>query len=133
MHPPRAGDYIAPENTALEVMYPGYRLGSGAEVEDAMARRLPLAVDVSHVFIQLHAGAMTAAIWQRLANYDRIAEVHVSANRGVADSHDPIGPSTFGLDWARARLAAGAPVVLESYFHRLRRDERLRQIELVRA
>src|SRR5688572_20352587 len=36
----------------LETMYPGYALGEGDELEWAMARRLPLAVDVSHLYMQ---------------------------------------------------------------------------------
>jgi hypothetical protein len=134
VHPPRAGKapFEGPPG-ALEIMYPGYQLGSGAEIEDAMTRGLPLAVDVSHAFIQITAGVLCEDTWRRLQDYARVVEVHVSANRGRADSHDPIGPRAFGLGWARARLAAGTPVVLESYFHRLDRDARLRQIDLVRS
>ncbi len=114
-------------------MYPGYELGDGESIERAMADRLPLAVDISHAFIQRNAGVMTATTWQRLADYDRIAEVHVSANAGAYDSHRPITDETFGLAWARERLRAGTPTVLECYMHKLPDDERRRQLDLVRA
>jgi hypothetical protein len=134
VHPPLAGAArFTPPHGALETMYPGYQLGTGAELEDAMTRRLPLAVDVSHIFLQRCADVITDDTWRRLQDYDRVVEVHVSANKGRTDSHEPIDASTFGLGWARARLASGTPTVLESYFHRLGRDTRLRQIELVRA
>src|SRR5258706_789901 len=58
VHPPRTGepwwDWYdgAATRPIVEVMYPGYELGAGDEVERAMDAQLPLAVDVSHVFIQ---------------------------------------------------------------------------------
>jgi hypothetical protein len=128
----RAWYEAAAVRPVVEVMYPGYALGTGAEVERAMADRLPLAVDISHVFIQLEQGAMTRATWDRLADYDGIAEVHVSANRGGHDTHLALADSTFGLAWACARLAAGTPTVLECYMHRLTTAERCHQIDLIR-
>jgi hypothetical protein len=115
----------------LETMYPGYVLGTGDAIEDAMRLGVPLAVDVSHVFMQLAQGAMTDATWRRLAAYERVAEVHVSANDGARDLHACLSPSTFGIDWARERLAAGVPVVLECYMHRLSTFERQGQIALI--
>lgn len=115
----------------LEVMYPGYALGTGEDVERAMAAHWPLVVDISHVFIQRMQGAMTAATWRRLADYDRITEVHVSANGGRHDTHQPLVDDTFGLDWARERLANGEVVVLECYMHRLTADQRREQVELI--
>lgn len=141
VHPPEdgecAGDWRAWYASAavrpiLEVMYPGYALGTGDDVERAMADALPLAVDVSHVHIQRAQGAMDARVWRRLASYPHIAEVHVSANAGRHDTHEPLAAGTFGLDWARERLQAGTPTVLECYMHRLSTDERRRQIDLVR-
>jgi hypothetical protein len=116
----------------VEVMYPSYTLGDGAAIERAIDAGWDLAVDTSHAFIQITQGAMTPAQWQRLCDYDRVAEVHVSANRGEFDSHQPVAADTFGLAWARARLAAGTPVVLECYMHKLAIDERRRQVDLVR-
>lgn len=117
----------------LETMYPGWVLGTGDELEDAMRAGAALAVDVSHVFLQLCAGAMRESTWQRLAAYERIGEVHVSANDGSRDAHAPLAPSTFGLAWARERLGDGVPVVLECYMHRLSRREREDQIALLRG
>jgi hypothetical protein len=140
VHPPQdreAADWRAWYDAAgsrpiLEVMYPGYALGTGGEVERAIADGLPLAVDVSHVHIQRTQGAMDDRVWRRLADYPQIAEVHVSANAGRHDTHDPLRADTFGLDWARERLAE-LPVVLECYMHRLSIDERRRQIDLVKG
>jgi len=136
VHPPKAGEpwraWLERAGTPpiVEVMYPGYELGTGDEVERAMADGLVLAVDISHAFIQLTAGAMTDATWHRLQAYDRIAEVHVSANRGRNDTHQPIASDTFGLAWARER-GAHVPVVLECYMHRLSDAQRRAQLAIL--
>jgi hypothetical protein len=127
----RAWYEAAPRRPVLEVMYPGFTLGCGDEVLAAMDAGRPLAVDVSHVFIQRTQGAMDERVWHRLQGYERIAEVHVSANGGRHDTHRPLADDTFGLAWAREQLRAGTPVVLECYMHRLTDGERRRQIELV--
>lgn len=115
----------------LETMYPGYVLGSGEELEVAMQLGVHLAVDVSHVFIQLTQGTMTDATWRRLSAYERIGEVHVSANQGRHDTHMPMTRGTFGLDWARERFAAGTPTVVECYMHRLSPQARRDQVGLM--
>jgi hypothetical protein len=122
-----------PAAVALETMYPGYCLGDDESLRRAMALARPLAVDVSHVYLALVAGTMTPATWQRLQDYERIVEVHLSANDGRSDAHRPLARDTFGLDWARARARAGAPLVLECYLHRLDGDERRRQADLARG
>jgi hypothetical protein len=138
VHPPLAGMAWRPwfeRVTAppiLEVMYPGYELGTGDEVEAAMTDGITLAVDVSHVYLQRMAGVMTDATWRRLADYDRIAEVHVSANQGRADTHRPLTRETFGLDWIRERAANGDDVILECYMHKLDDERRQHQLELLR-
>ena len=131
VHPPLAGERWTP-TPIVEVMYPGYELGTGDEVERALDDGLTIAVDVSHVFLQRSQGAMSDRTWHRLANYDRIAEVHVSANRGRADSHQPLTPQTFGLDWVRERARNGDAVILECYMHKLSDDQRRHQLELLR-
>ena len=115
---------------ALEVMYPGYGLGTGAEVEQAMAAGIPLAVDISHVYLQICAGAMGQDTWRRLQSYPGLVEVHVSANSGRNDSHQPINAATFGLDWARAQTHV--PIILECYLHRLSPGERQTQLDYLR-
>ncbi len=139
VHPPLADQPCeawyadAPTRPIVEVMYPSYALGDGDAVARAMACGWELAVDISHAFIQRTQGVMTEAQWQTLCDYDRIAEVHVSANRGELDAHQPLVETTFGLGWARARLAAGTPVVVECYMHKLGDGERRRQLDLLRA
>lgn len=118
---------------ATEVMYPGEWLGTGAELARAMDARMPLAIDISHVFIQRCARAIDDATLRRVFDYDNIIEVHVSANDGSRDTHQPLREDTFGLSWARARLASGTPTILECYMHRLSLDDRRRQIDLVRS
>ncbi|HET9993121.1 MAG TPA: hypothetical protein VFQ65_31515, partial [Kofleriaceae bacterium] len=136
VHPPKAGEpwrawlERAAAPPIVEVMYPGYELGTGDEVERAMFDHLALAVDISHVFIQRSAGAMSDATWRRLQAYDRIAEVHVSANRGRADTHQPIAADTFGLAWARER-GAHVPIILECYMHRLSDAQRHAQLAIL--
>lgn len=139
VHPPlehehtqwRAWFDAAPRRPILEVMYPGYALGTGDAVERAMDDGIVLAVDISHVFLQLARGAMHDRTWHRLQTYERVAEVHVSANQGRADSHQPLTSETFGLAWARERIADAAPVVLECYMHKLSEQQRHDQLGLV--
>jgi hypothetical protein len=114
----------------LETMYPGSALGRGAELDHAMSLGLPLAVDVSHVFMQFHAGVIGEATWKRLQDYEHVAEVHVSRNDGRSDQHLSLTAATFGLEWAREKLKAGTPVILESYFHRASDDSRRAQCAL---
>lgn len=115
----------------LEVMPPGLHLGSGEEIRRAMAMELPLAVDVSHVHLQLEAGTMSRADWDALAEYDAVVEVHVSRDDGKNDVHWPIDASTHGLAWARERAAGGVPLVLECYMHRMTRAEAEDQLALL--
>ncbi len=122
----------APQRPTLELMYPGYTLGDGASIERVLDAGWPLAVDISHAFIQRTQGAMTEATWKRVMDHDRIVEVHVSANGGRHDSHQPLVEQTFGLAWARERLAAGTPTVLECYMHRLDDSNRRRQLDHLR-
>lgn len=117
----------------LETMYPGYLLGNGDELVWAMERKLPLAVDVSHLAIEREAGVLSDEVLARVLEYDRIEEVHVSRSVKMRDAHAPIDASTFGLEWVRARLRAGTLVVLECYMHKLSREERRRQIDWVRG
>lgn len=115
----------------VETMYPGYALGCGAQLDEAMDAQLRLAVDISHVFIQRHAGVIGEPTWRRLQDYPHIAEIHVSKNPGTTDAHQPLSSGTFGLEWAKAKLRVGTPVILESYFHRLSQEQRRAQVALV--
>ena len=117
----------------LETMYPGYALGSGSELEWAMEHNLPLAVDVSHVFIQRTQGVLSERVLRAVFDYPHIAEVHVSANLGKHDSHLPIADTSFGIPWAIERHRSGTPTVLECYMHRLSEEERQRQVEALRC
>jgi hypothetical protein len=140
VHPPRAEHAAAATFLdepvglpILETMYPGYALADGPALERAMALGLQLAVDVSHLYIQRTQGVLGDATLARVLDYERIAEVHVSANDGRRDLHAPLTEASFGLAWARQRLAAGTPTILECYFHRLTPVERRAQIDLVRG
>jgi hypothetical protein len=143
VHPPSAGEASfevfaqaterQPGLPVLETMYPGHRLGTGAELVWAMDRALRLAVDVSHLQIQREAGALPPEVWRRLADYEQIDEIHVSGTDGRHDLHAPVTEGTFALAWVRERLRAGSCVVLECYMHRLSEPERARQVALVRG
>lgn len=128
VHPPAAGGRYS-DAPILETMYPGYELGDGDALDAAMDRGARLAVDVSHLFIQRTQGVLSDRTLARVLDYERVEEIHVSANDGARDLHAPLRADSFGLDWARQR---GVPVVLECYFHKLDADARRRQIELVR-
>jgi hypothetical protein len=131
VHPPKCYvDLTKYQEQVFEVMYPGYYLGSGSEVELAMEQGVYLAVDISHVFIQVSSGAMSLSTWSRLKCYGRVKEIHVSANNGTSDLHKPITKDSFGLSWLGDRREL--PVVLECYMHRLSKSERLEQIKLIK-
>lgn len=133
LHPPRSRDVPAdwrpPADVVLETMYPGYAaLATGDQLSAAMDDGRWLAVDVAHLDIQAHHGLLPPAVKNRLLEYDRVAEVHVSTSREHRDAHAAIATSTWGLEWAKARLAAGTPVVLECYMHKLSPAERAEQV-----
>lgn len=123
---------IGERGQIAETMYPGHLLGCGEELEEAMAAGADLAVDISHLYIQRERGVLSPRTEARLFDYDRIAEIHVSANDGRADQHRPLSQTSYGLSWARARLQLGCAVILESYFHRLSEPERRHQLDLLR-
>jgi hypothetical protein len=124
------GEY---QDILLETMYPGHGLGSSEEILWAMAVGLNLAVDVSHIYIQLCQGSLDRSTWHKLQNYPHIGEFHISANNGKGDIHQPITNETFGLDWLRDRInvTQDIPVILECYMHHLYLRERQEQIELI--
>ncbi len=144
VHPPKIEDEVsqiwrrkaeqgAYQNLVLETMYAGYYLGSSDDILWAMAVGLNLAVDVSHIYIQLCQGSLDRSTWQKLQNYPNIGEFHISANNGKGDIHQPIDPQTFGLDWIRDRTNGNQdlPVILECYMHHLSFIERQAQVKLV--
>lgn len=132
-HPVRFDAWLtgALEVDALcEVMYPGYLLGQDAQLLDAMASGLRLAIDISHLHIQRVRGDLREATLNQLLDYPHIEEVHVSHNLGRADSHLPLREETPWLAWARERKQAGIPLVFESRMHG--REERFAsQLELL--
>lgn len=117
---------------ALETMYPGHLLGTGAELVQAMEAGVELAVDVSHLHIQRTAGVLSDAELARVLTYDHIVEVHVSANDGRADQHRPLQPDSFLLKAAVALARDRAvPLVWETYLHKQTREQVLGQLELL--
>jgi hypothetical protein len=137
IHPPLARDAdsfwkLDPATLPIiEVMYPSYTLGTGREVRRAMESGMKLAVDLSHLWIQLHSGACTDSDVDALLAYDHIAEIHVSHNDGTRDSHSPLTLDSYGLGWAAERT--DVPVVFEGYLHRLTDQQRREQVELLRS
>jgi hypothetical protein len=142
VHPPKLGSRTgttfweqAPRHSetgiAFETMYPGYLLGTGAELERAMGIGLRLAVDVSHLFIQWTSGVIRSDTLERVFQYPHIEEVHASANDGTGDQHRSITTSTFGLDWVRQMCATHVPVVLESHLHMQSVEQRQEQLSLI--
>src|SRR5262249_44771690 len=136
VHPPLAGDvpddWQPPDGVVLETMYPSYAgLASGDQIAAAMDAGRWLAVDVAHLGIQMHHGILDQTVLQRLLDYPRVAEVHVSTSKEARDTHARITNLTWGIDWARHHLKAGTPVVLECYMHKLSHEERLEQVALL--
>ncbi|MBL8918359.1 MAG: hypothetical protein JNJ54_05825 [Myxococcaceae bacterium] len=120
------------DERVLETMYPGYRLGTGGELERAMDLGVRLAVDVSHLFIQRTAGVLADATLRRLLDYAQVAEVHVSQNDGRHDSHRLLRGDVFGLGWAVERERSGVPLIYEAYLHQARDDVRRSQLDRLR-
>lgn len=119
-----------PELT-YETMWGPYLLSTDDELFAAMSARLKLAVDTSHLKIQLQSGAVSEFAVRHLMEYDRIEEIHVSDNNGKSDSHRPITRETYGLRWAQERGDAGVPVILEGYFHKLSFEQQQEQMEIL--
>ncbi|OWK40481.1 hypothetical protein FRUB_05400 [Fimbriiglobus ruber] len=110
-------------------MYPGYAaLANGDQIAAAMDEGRWIAVDVAHLDIQKYHGVLADAVLNRLLAYERVAEVHVSTSQDARDSHAKLTASTWGIEWARSRLATGTPVILECYMHKLTHEERLEQV-----
>lgn len=116
----------------IEVMYPGYVTGNTADIDAHMAAHHPLAVDISHLYLQQTAGSISDRCLHQLLDYDHITEIHISANDGRRDSHATIDADTWGLHWAAERLADGTPTIIESYLHHRNHTERAAQFELIR-
>ena len=136
LHPPLArdvpDDWRPPDGVVLETMYPGYAAtGTGDGLVAAMDAGRWLAVDVAHLDIQRFHGVLPQTVLNRLLEYERVAEVHVSTSHEHRDAHARIADPTWGVEWARARLAAGTPVVLECYMHHLSHEERLEQVAMM--
>lgn len=113
----------------METMYPGYAaLANGDQIAAAMDAGRWLAVDIAHLDIQMFHGIIDNSVLNCLLHYTRIAEIHVSASHDSRDTHARLSDTTWGLEWARAQLALGTPVILECYMHKLSHEERLEQI-----
>jgi hypothetical protein len=133
VHPPLnryvPDDWQPPDEVVLETMYPGYAaLANGDQIAAAMDVGRWLAVDVAHLDIQMYHGILANSVLHRLMDYERIAEIHVSTSHETHDTHARLSRSTWGIEWARAHLALGTPVILECYMHKLTQEERLEQI-----
>jgi hypothetical protein len=125
-------DWQPPDDVVLETMYPGYAaLANGDQIAAAMDLGRWLAVDIAHLDIQRYHGLLADSVLRRLLEYERIAEVHVSTSHEARDTHARLSSTTWGMEWARAKLAAGTPVILECYMHKLSHEERLEQIALM--
>lgn len=118
------GDYI------FECMYPGYWLGSGDQIEKAINLGKRLAVDISHLHIIVNHNLISKFQLNKLLNYDKISEIHISQNNGKYDTHNLITKDAPFLNWVSSRK--DLLWVYESYLHKLSLDERLEQIEIVR-
>ena len=117
-------DYI------LEVMYPDYYGGNDEQINQILDLKFRIAVDISHLYILKCKEAITDSTLNRILNYDRVEEVHVSHNKGRADTHQPINVNTPFLSWVKERKDLA--IVYESYFHRLDFNQRLEQINIVK-
>lgn len=121
-------DYNGP---VLESMYPSYYLGDGESLSKAMELNIPLAIDVSHLKIQLDAGVLDKTTLKKVFDYKNIKEVHISESKNGRDTHDPINCNTFGLGWVKEKSQDGVITVLECYMHQLNVSEREEQLKFI--
>ena len=122
-------DWQPPDGVVLETMYPGYAaLANGDQIAAAMDTGRWLAVDVAHLDIQMYHGILSNSVLHWLMDYESVAEVHVSTSQENRDTHTKLSRTTWGIEWARTRLAAGTAVILECYMHKLSHEERPEQI-----
>jgi hypothetical protein len=140
VHPPRRGLEQAfftrledgtYGDVAFETMYPGYTLGDEASLRRYLATGQALAVDVSHLHLQIVAGVLSAQGAELVYNYTNIAEIHVSRDEHGRDAHRPFTGGDYQVGWVRERNRAGAVVVVECYTHRMSAAERQAQFEVV--
>jgi hypothetical protein len=135
-HPPRTRDvtegWQPPPDVILETMYPSYAaMANGDQLSAAMDEGRWLAVDVAHLDIQRFHGLLSEPVLNRILDYERVAEVHVSTSREHRDTHAKLTHLDWGVAWAKTHLAKGTPVILECYMHKLSHDERLEQVALL--
>ena len=115
----------------VETMYPGYALGTGDDLDDAMDHSVRLAIDIAHLSIQREAGVLSDTTLERLLRYPHTGEVHVSRSNRGRDTHSPLRCDTPLLGWAKEQIDV-APVVVESYWHRLSEAQQIAQLNLLR-
>ena len=115
-------------NIALEIMYKEYFLGNTNEINRILDTNIPIALDVSHLNLMRVQKLIDSDTINRLLNYSNISEIHVSHNQGYRDSHELMNKDTYLLDWAKERK--DIPLVLECYFHKLTKEQRIQQINM---
>lgn len=139
VHPPmvenaewfwRTAEHSPEALPVIEVMYGRYALGSGRDIHRAMDAGLKLAVDVSHLYIQICQNTASQSDVDALLEYANVSEIHLSHNDGARDSHLPLHAGSYGLGWAKERT--GVPVVFEGYLHALTSDQRREQLDVIR-
>lgn len=117
------------EDYLLEIMYPGYFLGNGQEIEQAMDLNKRLALDISHLYIQQCQEVISKKLIDKLLCYHNIQEIHVSHNNGINDTHQPINTNTPFISIIQKK---SIPIVYESYLHKSDLLTRHQQIDLLR-
>jgi len=114
--PWRAWTRCRPRHRSRDHVPPAASSGRG-EIKDAMAAALPLAVDISHVYIQRAQGAMSERTWHRPAGLSTHRPRCTSRRTTPRDSHQPLAATASawrGLASARHRRSRGVRMLFAS-------------------
>lgn len=122
----------------FEIMYnpKEYPLSDDDSINYIMDLKNPIALDISHLNILNKQGHINKKTLNRLLEYDKIEEIHISDNDGKRDSHHYISKDTYLLkDWVKERYNDNKdiPIILECFMQRMNQEQRQNQIEIIKS
>ena len=126
------------EQLCFEIMYDPkeYPLSDDDSINYIMDLKNPIALDISHLNILNKQGHINKKTLNRLLEYDKIEEIHISDNDGKRDSHHYISKDTYLLkDWVKERYNDNKdiPIILECFMQRMNQEQRQNQIDIIKS
>lgn len=139
IHPPKRNDYlnffkwVEGVDNVLEIMYGDYFLSSDKEINYILDLNKPIALDISHLYINYINNTIDCYTIDRLFDYENIKEIHISQNNGKYDTHSEITKDCPFLDNVKYAIRNNdAIVVFESYLHKKSKEERIDKINIIK-